>query len=49
MDGSQAPKNQVITIMAFPLNYLYKLDGNSFQESYSLKFVSLGITVTFAC
>jgi hypothetical protein len=41
----EAPQNQVITIMAFALGtYLYKLDGNSFQESYS-QFVSLGITL----
>jgi hypothetical protein len=39
-------QNKVIIIMDVAIrNYLYKLDGNSFQESYSLEFVSLGITL----
>jgi hypothetical protein len=47
MDGSWGSvQNQVIIIMDVALGtYLYKLDGNSFQESYSLEFVSLGITL----
>jgi hypothetical protein len=47
MDGSWGfVQNKVITIMDVAIRtYLYKLDGNSFQESYSLEFVSLGITL----
>jgi hypothetical protein len=42
----EARKNKVIIIMDVAIRtYLYKLDGNSFQESYSLEFVSLGITL----
>jgi hypothetical protein len=41
----EAVQNKVITIMDVAIRtYLYKLDGNSFQESYS-QFVSLGITL----
>jgi hypothetical protein len=46
----EAPRKQVIIIMDFALGtYLYKLDGNSFQESYSLICFSWYHTVTFTC
>jgi hypothetical protein len=48
MDGWGFAENKAIMDVALG-NYLYKLDGNSFQESYSLNCFSWYHTVTFTC